>query len=224
MNHCYFVTGTDAEVGKTIVSLALMRKFASAGRRVAGYKPFSSGGLGKPEGLRARDALQLQAQCSADWPYEAINPLTRAEMESAPPLTQRAALPPLSAGLRQLRKASDCVIVEGCGGWRTLLDADFPLSRWAVSESLPVIMVVGIKPGCLSHALLTAEAIRADGLPLVGWVANRVNPCLPNYCAVVDALRERLAAPLLGEIPYLPRIAERDLQPYLDIVPLTRGD
>jgi dethiobiotin synthetase len=92
-----------------------------------------------------------------------------------------------------------------------------PLSEWAVQEQLPVVLVVGIKLGCISHALLTAQAVVNDGLPLLGWVANRINPGLAHYAQIIDVLRDKIPAPLLGELPYLPRAETRELAHYLDL-------
>ncbi len=109
------------------------------------------------------------------------------------------------------------MVVEGTGGWRSLMNDGRPLSCWVVEQQLPVVLVVGIQSGCISHALLTAEAIAQDGLPLLGWVANRINPGLAQYSDIIEILREKISAPLLGELPYLPRAEQRDLTPYIDI-------
>ncbi|PKH26592.1 dethiobiotin synthase [Enterobacterales bacterium CwR94] len=217
MTKCFFVTGTDTEVGKTVVSLALLQKFAEAGQRVAGYKPVAKGSRMTEHGPRNQDALLLQAHSSAEWTYAQINPVTLVEDEISLNRDTCIDHQALQSGLVTLAEQSDCVIVEGSGGWRTLLNDGKPLSDWAIAQQLPVILVVGIKPGCVSHALLTAETVIADGLKLAGWVANRINPGLPHYAEIIHALQEKIPAPLLGELPYLPRAAERDLRGYIDI-------
>ena len=126
----------------------------------------------------------------------------------------------LSDGLANLSGMVDNVVVEGTGGWRSLMNDLRPLSEWVVQEQLPVLMVVGIQEGCINHALLTAQAIANDGLPLIGWVANRINPGLAHYAEIIDVLSKKLPAPLIGELPYLPRPEQRELSQYVDLAML----
>ncbi|MGV3345720.1 dethiobiotin synthase [Enterobacteriaceae bacterium LUAb1] len=217
MGKCFFVTGTDTEVGKTIVSLALMQKFAADGLTVAGYKPVAKGSKNTEEGPRNQDALLLQAQGSRRYSYQEINPVTLLEDEVSLNRDTVIDYNVLTKGAIALAEKNDRLIIEGTAGWRTLLNNGKPLSDWAITQSLPVILVVGIKPGCVSHALLTAEAVDRDGLPLAGWVANRINPGLPHYAEIIQSLQAKISAPLLGEIPYLPRIAQRELSHYLNL-------
>jgi dethiobiotin synthetase len=123
----------------------------------------------------------------------------------------------MSSGLQHLSGKAETVVVEGSGGWRVLMSDLRPYAEWVVQEQLPVVLVVGIKLGCVSHALLTAQAVINDGLPLLGWVANRINPGLAHYAETIEALQQRIPAPMLGEIPYLPRPEQRELARYLDI-------
>ena len=213
----FFVTGTDAAVGKTVVSHALLQCFAKANVCAAGYKPVAKSAQPTPEGLRNKDALLLQQASGLTLPYHAVNPITLKEDEISTSATQRIDYPLLSRGLADLQARANCVVVEGTGGWRSLMNDLQPLSVWVQQEKLPVILVVGIKEGCISHALLTADAIALDGLPLAGWVANRINPGLAHYAEIIDVLREKLGAPLLGELPYLPRAEQRELSGYVDI-------
>ncbi|MDI7506294.1 ATP-dependent dethiobiotin synthetase BioD, partial [Cronobacter dublinensis] len=127
-------------------------------------------------------------------------------------------------GLAQLSDQADHVVVEGTGGWRSLMNDLRPLSDWVVQEQLPVLMVVGIQEGCLNHALLTAQAIASDGLPLVGWVANRINPGLAHYAEIIAVLSQKLPAPLIGELPYLPRAEQRELAKWVDVTRLGATD
>ncbi len=212
-----FVTGTDTAVGKTVVSRALLQKLASQYPRVVGYKPVAKSSEATAEGLRNKDALVLQATSTVQLPYQAINPFTLQEDEISTSRDQPVDYTRLSEGLQALSAQADAVVVEGTGGWRSLMNDLRPLSEWAVLEKLPVVMVVGIHTGCISHALLTAESVLHDGLPLAGWVANRINPGLAHYAEIIDVLRDKIPAPLLGELPYLPRAEQRDLAKYLDL-------
>ena len=212
-----FVTGTDTAVGKTVVSRALLQSFIQARLSAVGYKPVARCAVKTADGLRNKDAQVLQNASSIDLPYQAINPLAFQEEEICTHPSQIIDYALLTQGLSSLTQQADRVVVEGTGGWRSLMNDGRPLSCWVVEQQLPVVLVVGIQSGCISHALLTAEAIAQDGLPLVGWVANRINPGLAQYSDIIEILREKISAPLLGELPYLPRAEQRDLTPYIDI-------
>ena len=212
-----FVTGTDTAVGKTVVSRALLQSFIQTGHSAVGYKPIARCAVKTPDGLRNKDAQVLQSASSIDLPYQAINPLVFQEEEICTHPTQIIDYGLLTQGLTRLMQQASRVVVEGTGGWRSLMNDGRPLSCWVVEQQLPVVLVVGIQSGCISHALLTAEAIAQDGLPLLGWVANRINPGLAQYSDIIEILREKISAPLLGELPYLPRAEQRDLTPYIDI-------
>ncbi|KOC90838.1 dethiobiotin synthase [Winslowiella iniecta] len=212
-----FVTGTDTAVGKTVVSRALLQKLAIEYPRVVGYKPVAKNSQQTEEGLRNKDALILQTSSTLQLPYQAINPITLQEDEISINRDQPVSYRQLSEGLQHLCQQADAVVVEGTGGWRCLMNDLRPLSEWAVLEKLPVVMVVGIQSGCISHALLTAESIINDGLPLLGWVANRINPGLAHYAEIIEVLCDKIPAPLIGELPYLPRAEQRDLAKYLDL-------
>ncbi len=213
----FFITGTDTEVGKTVVSRALLQALAASGRSVVGYKPVAKGSKETPEGLRNKDALVLQSVSSLELPYSAINPIALSEEESSVSHNCPINYGLLSDGLAQLTAQVDHVVVEGTGGWRSLMNDLRPLSEWVVQEQLPVLMVVGIQEGCINHALLTAQAIANDGLPLVGWVANRINPGLAHYAEIIHVLSKKLPGPLVGELPYLPRAEQRELAQYIDL-------
>lgn len=171
----FFVTGTDTSVGKTVVSRALLQALAACGSTVAGYKPVAKGSKETPEGLRNKDALVLQSVSSIDLPYSAVNPIAFSEDESSVAHSSAINYTLLSNGTASLCEQVDHVVVEGTGGWRSLMNDLRPLSEWVVQEQMGVLMVVGIQEGCINHALLTAQAIASDGLPLIGWVANRIN-------------------------------------------------
>ncbi|ACY84553.1 ATP-dependent dethiobiotin synthetase BioD [Edwardsiella piscicida] len=212
-----FVTGTDTEVGKTVASRALLQAIQAAGHSAVGYKPIAVGSDETPQGLRNRDAVTLLNASSMALSYDEVNPVTLRE-EIANAYTGEALdYGAMSRGLQHLSAKSQHVVVQGTGGWRVLMQDLRPLSEWVVQEQLPVILVVGIKLGCISHAILTAQAIINDGLPFVGWIANRINPGLSHYAETIDALRQKLPAPQLGEIPYLYRPEEKALARYIDL-------
>ncbi|MEH0835072.1 dethiobiotin synthase [Pectobacterium cacticida] len=217
----WFVTGTDTDVGKTVASMALLQAANQAGHRTAGYKPVASGCHMTAAGMRNGDALALQANSSVRLDYEAVNPL--AFMEPTSPhiisaVAQRPiSLSTLSAGLRALETQADWLLVEGAGGWFTPLSDRVTFADWVIKEQLPVILVVGIKLGCINHALLTANAIRYAGLHLGGWIANDVIPPGKWHQPYLQTLQQRLSAPMLGEIPYLPDIHQHNLGQYLTI-------
>ena len=213
----FFITGTDTAVGKTVVSRALLQALAAGGNSVVGYKPVAKGSKETPDGLRNKDALVLQSVSTLDLPYEAINPIALSEEESSVAHSSPINYGLLSDGLMKLSRQASHVIVEGTGGWRSLMNDLRPLSEWVVQEQLPVLLVVGIQEGCINHALLTAQAIANDGLPLIGWVANRINPGLAHYAEIIDVLSKKLPAPLIGELPYLPRAEQRELSQYIDL-------
>lgn len=201
-----FVTGTDTGCGKTELSLGLMAALQAQGHRVLGMKPVASGSEPTPEGLRNEDALRLQAQGSISVPYDWVNPYA-----FAPPIAPHLAAEavgvaieqaPIRLAYEQLTAAADWVVVEGVGGWRVPLGpsssvADLP--RWL---GLPVVLVVGLRLGCLNHALLSVDAILASGVPLLGWVANQVDPEMARVAANVQSLAERIPAPLVGQVAH----------------------
>ncbi|WP_437890194.1 dethiobiotin synthase [Phytobacter sp. V91] len=226
MTERYFVTGTDTEVGKTVASCALLQAANLRGLRTAGYKPVASGCEMTPEGLRNSDALALQQNSSVPLPYAMVNPWTFAEPTSPHIVSADTGTPivpeEMSAGLRQLESSAQWVLVEGAGGWFTPLSESYTFADWVIAEQLPVILVVGVKLGCINHAMLTAQAITQAGLTLAGWIANDVQPPGRRHNEYLATLRRVLKAPLLGEIPWLSH-APDDAQKghYLDLSVLT---
>ncbi|MFL4397185.1 dethiobiotin synthase [Citrobacter portucalensis] len=213
MTNTYFVTGTDTEVGKTIASCALLQAAGQLGLRTVGYKPVASGSEMMAEGLRNSDALALQRNSVVAVDYAAINPYTFAEPTSPHIISADEGRPiqasVMSAGLRALEAQADWVLVEGAGGWFTPLSPTLSFSDWVKAEQLPVILVVGVKLGCINHAILTAQAVQQAGLTLAGWVANDVQPPGKRHAEYMATLKRALAAPLLGEIPWLAEEPER---------------
>lgn len=221
MNNGFFITGTDTEVGKTYVSCALLRAFSQQGKRVAAMKPVASDCKIGPQGLRNDDALQLIDNSDLQLPYEIVNPY-HFEPAIAPHIAAAQAnikinLPGLKHTFQQIEKQADLTLVEGAGGWWVPLDDDHTLADLAVALALPVILVVGIRLGCINHSLLSAAAIRASGLTLAGWVANRIDP----DCAFIDenilAINQRIGAPCLGDLPYAPQLNANQRVEFMDV-------
>lgn len=201
----YFITGTDTGVGKTLVSQVLIHYLRESFARVAGFKPVASGCVNTPAGLRNEDALALQRAASIALPYETVNPYAF-EPPVAPHLAAAAAgvsidLAAIRAGMEAVD--ADRVVVEGVGGWLVPLNARETLADLARLLGLPVVLVVGLRLGCLNHALLTAAAIRQAGVPIVGWVANQVDPAFTMCEENIAALNARLGLPLLMRLPWL---------------------
>lgn len=219
-----FVTGTDTGVGKTLVSCALLHAYAAAGHSTVGMKPVAAGCASGRDGLLCEDVELLRHASSVEAPNELVNPYA-----FVPPIAPHiaAAEAGVTIELEQIRHAylalaqlADKVVIEGVGGFRVPLDAHSDTADLARLLNLPVVLVVGVRLGCLSHALLTVEAIAARGLKLAGWVANRVDPEMGRFDANLEALRQRIAAPLLGVVPHEPqpnpiRVARGLLLPFL---------
>lgn len=209
----YFVTGTDTDAGKTLVTSALLHAAHQQQRSTLGLKPIASGSQSTPEGLRNSDAIALQQQSVPAVTYDTVNPITF-EPAIAPHLAALEAGQPLEVGaitaiLRETlgQTARDFSLIEGAGGWRVPLNEQQDFADLAIALELPVILVVGLKLGCLNHARLTAEAIRADGLILAGWAGSVVDPAFAaapeRFEANIAHLNAKLEAPCLGIIPHL---------------------
>jgi len=206
----YFITGTDTDVGKTVVSLGMMQSLQARGNRVAAMKPVASGCAVTTAGLRNEDALQLQRQASVDLDYALINPYAF-EPPIAPHIAAaqagvRVRLDVIQSAYARIAAQVDCVLVEGVGGWRVPLNETESVADLAQGLGLGVILVVGIRLGCLNHALLTADAIESAGVPLAGWVANCAPPASAAPDENIDTLRSIISAPLLGCVPLLPAV------------------
>lgn len=205
MSSGYFITGTDTECGKTEITLGLMHMLQEKNRSVLGMKPVASGAEITEGGLRNDDALRIQQQCSCQVPYELVNPYAF-EPPIAPHLAANMAEQKISFELikeyhERLIAMTDTVLVEGVGGWRVPLSTDGDLSDLALALNLPVILVVGMKLGCINHALLSADAIKLKGLSLAGWVANIMDPQLLELEANLETLKQGIDAPCLGVVP-----------------------
>ena len=200
----FFLTGTDTGVGKTHAACALIHAFRAQGQRVCGYKPVASGCEASPDGWRNADALALATASACGERYETINPYAF-EPAIAPHLAAahagvRIDLAVLDAAHDQLASRHARVIVEGAGGWRVPLGEDINFADWVAARQWPVILVVGLRLGCINHALLSAESIQRR-TRLAGWIANVQPPEQAEWQANVEALQARLDAPLLGCLP-----------------------
>lgn len=203
----FFIAGTDTEVGKSFVAASLLEAANQRGLRTCGLKPLAAGAEETGQGLCNEDALLLQQHASVKLPYAQINPVLLKE-PLAPHLAAAHEKRQLSAerlvGFCRgaMMTPCDLMLVEGAGGWRVPLNSREMLSELPRRLELPVILVVGMRLGCLNHALLTAEAIAADGLPLAGWVANQIDPAMRCFDENLATLQGLLRAPLLGVVPH----------------------
>ncbi|KWC51779.1 dethiobiotin synthetase [Burkholderia ubonensis] len=223
-----FVTGTDTEIGKTFVSAALLHGFARLGLRAAAMKPVAAGAYEQDGVWRNEDADQLDAAANVVLPPELRTPF----LLKAPAAPHLAAaqegvtldLDTIVACHREALTRADVVVVEGAGGFRVPLTGTRDMADLAVALGAPVVLVVGVRLGCISHALLTADAIRQRGLTLAGWVANHVDPAMAFQDENVATLRDWLArehgAPLIGRIPRLAPAAPESAAATLDVAAL----
>lgn len=215
----FFVTGTDTGVGKTHVTALLLRALATEGKQVLGLKPVAAGCEASADGLRNDDALALMAASTVALPYAQVNPVALVAPLSphiaAARESRRVRVNQLSGLVRGaiMQGRADVTLVEGAGGWRVPLNDMETLADFARDLAVPVILVVGLRLGCLNHALLTAEAIRRDGLRLAGWVANAVDPHMEARQENIDTLRAALPAPLLGVVGWEETAPQFDLAP-----------
>ena len=222
MRKTWFVTGTDTGVGKTAVSCALLVAAARAGLRTAAVKPVAAG---CDETGRNDDAVRLMASMTEVLEYDQVNPVAL-DAAVAPHIAaslqgkrmQASRLAGLCRGV--MLGAADFVLIEGAGGWRVPINSRETMADVAIELRVGVILVVAMRLGCINHALLTAEAIRRDGLQLVAWVANQPGPRMDCHEDNLDTLRQQLPVPLLGDIPFQPHWETEVQASYLDIQPL----
>lgn len=232
MRFSCFVTGTDTEIGKTLVSSAILHKLAASGQRACGMKPVAAGAELRDGQLHNDDADMLIGAGNVHLPASITTPYMLRE-PAAPHIA--AALEgvtieavPIIAAFAEIQAASDAVVVEGVGGFRVPFNDDFDSADLAAQLNLPVILVVGLRLGCISHALLTVEAIVARGLVLAGWVANTADPDMRFMQENIEALARRIPAPLLGHVPRLEEPTAAAAAEFIDLAglpgwPSTRG-
>lgn len=213
----YFVTGTDTGVGKTVVSCALLHRFAASGQRAVGMKPIVAG----RENGHWEDVDLLRAASNVPVTPEQMNPYAF-DPPIAPHIAAQRACVSIDLAVIQeksvtLQDMADVVIAEGAGGFLVPLDDQRDGADLAQALNFPVILVVGMRLGCLNHALLSAQAISACGQPLVGWVANCVDPDMLEQELNIETLKQRLDCPLLGVLPYTKNVDSKVLSTLLDI-------
>jgi len=224
----FFITGTDTAVGKTEVACALIAVLERAGWSTVGMKPVAAGARRRQGALRNADVESLDRASCVRAPRSHRNPYI-----FAPPIAPHIAaaeasieldLDRIARSFHELARRADVVVVEGAGGFCVPLGEDIDMGDLARRLRLPVIMVVGMRLGCISHALLTAEAIERRGLRLAGWIANRIDPDMRRYRENVRTLQERIDAPLLADVPHIERASSRRrmIVDALDVSALTR--
>lgn len=223
-----FIAGTDTNVGKTIVTRALLQTLSKYEIPVVGYKPIACGG---DDSLPTepnqddyackdnKDVLIIQESCIQPVHYCEIN--SYSFIHSSTPVfaaldaVRHISDEKLNKDLHRLEQKYSNVLVEGTYGWMTPINKELNFAEWVKRNRMPVVLVVGIKEGCVNHALLTAYAIQQQGGTLLGWVANRVNPGLRHYFELIELLSQRIDAPLLGQIPYLGYPDKKELSQYI---------
>ena len=216
-----YITGTDTGIGKSIASAALLHALRGRGERAIGMKPVASGCERTPEGWRNEDALLLQAASAPTPRYDDVNPFALPQ-PLAPELAAADAgvtisLPPILEAHARLAAMADKVVVEGVGGWAAPLSASIDQVDLVRALDLPVVLVVGLRLGCLNHARLTARAIAADGVRLAGWIANEIDPAMACQDANFALLRQRLETPCWGRLPHRVSPDPAELAPWLQL-------
>ncbi len=199
-----FITGTDTEIGKTVVSCGIVRGLVAAGYRVAAFKPVASGCDQTIEGLRNEDALSLMSAANVDLPYNMVNPWA-----FEPPIAPHIAaeqrgivMDPAEFAASVDETRADYAIVEGVGGWCVPLTSRLMLVDLARACADAVILVVGMRLGCINHGLLSAKVILEDDIPLAGWVANFLDADMLHQADNLESLRQRMPVSLLGQVPF----------------------
>lgn len=216
MKQSYFVVGTDTNVGKTYVASALIQHFSDAGMKTAGMKPIAAGcelsrhGVWQGQ-LVNEDVVALSNAATLSAPLDLINPY-HFTPAVAPHIAAEQAdvdidLDTIAQAYRLLAGMADVVVVEGAGGFLVPVNSQQTLADLAVKLDLPIVLVVGMRLGCINHALLTVEAIKSRGLTLAGWVANQIDPDMPMFAENLASLRQRIAAPCLSVVPWQGKVS-----------------
>ena len=220
MMNGFFIAGTDTGVGKTWMTAALSHDLAERGLRVAGLKPLSCGGRETQDGWRHEDAELLMQTASVSLPYATVNPYSLRE-PIAPHIAARHAdirltAANIAASCRAVQGELDCLLVEGVGGWEVPINEEETTADVACLLGYPVILVVGIRLGCLNHALLTRDAILSKQLKIAGWIANCIDPHMREVAENIAALEARLPGPRLATVPHLSAFDAASIAGYLD--------
>ena len=214
-----YITGTDTGIGKTVVSCALLHALRARGQRAVGMKPVASGCESTPQGWRNDDALALQSASDPRPEYADLNPYAL-PLPLAPELAAHDAgveidLAIILAAHGRLQAQADVVIVEGVGGWAAPLSESLRQADVVRALDLPVVLVIGLRLGCINHAILSARAIAADGCRLAGWIGNAIDPQMACREEHRGMLESRIQAPCLGWLPHAPGAQTRDLTRWL---------
>lgn len=222
MSKTYFITGTDTDAGKTLITEALLFKAAQQGLRTIALKPVAAGADVAGDTLQNSDAVRLQQAATVSLPYSQVNPVLL-EAAIAPHIAaqqegRNITASRLAGFIRgALMQPADLKLIEGAGGWLVPLNPRELYSAVPRELQLPVILVVGLKLGCLNHALLTARTIMQDGLKLAGWIGTQVEPDMPVLQENIDTLNNMLPAPCLGVVPYQAGITAQLAADYLSL-------
>lgn len=208
MSTAFFVTGTDTGAGKTFTSTVLLHALRQRGLRAVGMKPIASGSEETPEGLRNEDALALQAASHPRPDYALVNPWALRE-PTAPEIAARidgveVTMPPIVAAFEQLKREADVVLVEGVGGFLAPVNAQLDQCALPRTLGLSVLVVVGLKLGCINHARMTVDAVQSRGFRVLGWIASEVEPTMLFPDDYFEALKAALPIPCLGRLPNAP--------------------
>lgn len=222
LKNAFFITGTDTEIGKTTIACGLLAAAKAKHLTTAAVKPVASGCELTADGLRNEDALALWQQCTVVLDYAEINPVAFqpaiaphiAAIESQQVLSVAMLLPKVQV---VLEKDADFTVIEGAGGWQVPLNEHEYLSDLAKRLKLPAVLVVGVRLGCVNHALLSKQAILSEGLTIAGWVANIVDPKMSRLSENLETLQKHLNLPCLGQVPYLQQPNAQQVASYLDI-------
>lgn len=206
--HGFFITGTDTGVGKTVVTAGLLKHFKNQGYSTAALKPLATGGINTPDGWRNEDVMAIHAECSLPLTDQEINPFS-----FVPAIAPEIAAKEVGVTLTVekttqacepiFNKNADITIVEGVGGWMVPISEDETMADFALSLKLPVIVVIGMRLGCINHALLTRAAVLERKLLIAGWVANCIEPNMPYLKENIETLKKQFEEPLLGVVPFM---------------------
>lgn len=219
MSKAFFVTGTDTGAGKTFTSVVLLYALRQRGLRAIGMKPIASGSDETPEGLRNEDALALQAASEPRPDYALVNPIAL-RTPTAPEIAARLdgvtlSMAPMTSAFSQLHAMADVVLVEGVGGFLAPLDERIDQCEIPQTLGLPIVVVVGLKLGCINHARLTVEAVRGRGFEVLGWIGSLVEPDMLFPDDYFEAVKAALPVPCLGRLPHAPGVDPATLTRFL---------
>ncbi len=207
MSHTFFITGTDTDAGKTVIAAALLHKARTHGLTTLGLKPVAAGGYLEGNEFVNEDAWWLKRLSSIGPDYADVNPVALQQAIAPHIAAEQEGVQLDSAKLaghcREQAATAEFCVIEGAGGWLVPLDDDQTMADLAAAIGAPVILVTGMRLGCINHTLLTVAAIQASGLRLAGWVANQIDPDMPVLAENIATLSARIPAPLLGTVPFL---------------------